>query len=232
MTAFVVRRFVDRGLLVDLSANPDGDAAPPRPGRPGLPPRGPGGPGRRRHPARTRAGCHPAPSAPCRLRPHGPARMGPLPAVDRGQLRHQPGRAVDVTLCTTASVDAVVAHPDGLSTGPNVVGGSSVTVDHPPAIPTETGASAPTNPARASPLQPVPWPVVMVVRGPWRTADVSRRTPATGCGRPTRPPTRSSCPRQGTASSVTLPDCTRPGDSTVPVSSAGGGAGRPVGRAR
>ncbi|WP_244204440.1 hypothetical protein [Streptomyces africanus] len=41
--------------------------------------------------------------------------MDPLAAVDRGPLRHEPGRAgaVDVALCTTASVDAVVAaHPD------------------------------------------------------------------------------------------------------------------------
>ncbi len=47
---------------------PGRDAAPPRPGRGGLPPRGPGGPGRRRHPARTRAGCRPAPGTACRLR--------------------------------------------------------------------------------------------------------------------------------------------------------------------
>ncbi|GHB69544.1 hypothetical protein GCM10010377_70300 [Streptomyces viridiviolaceus] len=43
---------------------------------------------------------------------HGAARTGPHPAGDRGPLRHLAGRAVDVPLYTTTSVDAVTAaHP-------------------------------------------------------------------------------------------------------------------------
>lgn len=70
-----MRSGVDRGLLVDLSANPGGT----------LPPR-------RGYPDRTRAGRHTTAGAPCRLRPHGTARLGPLSPVDRGPLRHQPRR--------------------------------------------------------------------------------------------------------------------------------------------
>lgn len=93
VTAFVVRRFVDRGLLVDLSANPDGTL---------------------HHPDQVAEVCRredladlvaaDTPLGPeqaaARLRVRRadfdhvvPARMGPLPAVDRGPLRHQPGRS-------------------------------------------------------------------------------------------------------------------------------------------
>ncbi|WP_245172947.1 hypothetical protein [Streptomyces achromogenes] len=43
-------------------------------------------------PARARAGRRPVGGAQGRVRSHGAARLGPLSAVGRGPLRHQPGR--------------------------------------------------------------------------------------------------------------------------------------------
>lgn len=114
MTAFAARRFVDRSLLVDLSANPGRDAAPPRSSRPGLPPRGPGEPGRPPTPllgpeqAAARLGVR-------RVEFDWMVRLGWVRAPQSIEVRfgNQPGRAVDVALYTTASVDAVMpAHPE------------------------------------------------------------------------------------------------------------------------
>ncbi|MGW2103786.1 hypothetical protein ACWCPX_40200 [Streptomyces olivaceoviridis] len=113
MTAFVVRRFVDRGLLVDLSANPDGTL---------------------HHPGQVDQVCRredladlvaaDTPLGPeqaaARLRVRRAdfdhmVRLGWVRSPQSIEVRFGTSRAgaVDVALYTTASVDAVVpAHPE------------------------------------------------------------------------------------------------------------------------
>ncbi|RSS81471.1 hypothetical protein EF919_40100, partial [Streptomyces sp. WAC02707] len=112
MTAFVVRRFVDRGLLADLSANPDGTL---------------------HHPGQVAEVCHREDLAdlPAANTPLGPeqaasslrvrradfdhtVRLGWIRSPQSIEVRFGTSRAgtVDVVLYTTASIDAVV--PAGL----------------------------------------------------------------------------------------------------------------------
>ncbi len=82
--AFVVRRFVGRGLLVDPGPVPGRYGAPPGPRRAGL---GAGGPAAHPVAADTRTAASrppPAPGAPWRLRPHGAVRSG---SAHRGRSR-------------------------------------------------------------------------------------------------------------------------------------------------
>ncbi|MGW1976713.1 hypothetical protein [Streptomyces sp. NPDC001889] len=114
VTAFVVRRFVDRGLLADLSANPDG--------------------GSLHHPGQVAEVCRRADLADLVAAdtPLGPeqaaarlrvrrvdfdhmVRLGWVRSPQSVEVRFGTSRAgaVDVALYTTASVDAIVAaHPD------------------------------------------------------------------------------------------------------------------------
>lgn len=75
-----------------------------------------------------------------------------------------------------------------------------------PGVAPSAGFSSPPCPCAASRDSGAPGRAMTPARGPvTRTSRVSRRTRATGCRRPARPPERRSCPRPGMASSIRAP---------------------------